>query len=166
MRRRCRDLLRTLSMRRPIEPHQLVRRLAEHRGRPVTLQAREMPVTGGVGLTVSLADRDVVVYPDDIGPAYQAQIIYHEVMHIHLGHLDVAADVDDPPLCVGTLGTDDGEAYSSLYDSREEWEAETAATILSEWSSFGARSVVADAARVGAEEAAIARALGGRWTGP
>jgi hypothetical protein len=164
VRRQCRELLRTLSLARPVEPFELARRLGAHRDRPLVLVARTIPGHGAAGALVCLPHRDIVVYPNGMAHEYQAQIIYHEVMHLYLGHLDQSAG-RRPPLCDqhhDAQGLGDGQ--QSLYGRRDEWEAETGATILSEWSAIPSptRSVIADTTRFGATETALTRALGGR----
>ncbi|MEU4377702.1 hypothetical protein [Pseudonocardia alni] len=159
LRRRCRDLLRRLKLRRPVDPFELCRRYSQDRGRPLIVATRQLPFPGGFGGLFPMPSKDLILCPDNISAEYQAQIIFHEVMHLDLDHLAASREAQQPLMC-GQLMTDSSGARTrSLYADQREWEAETAATILSEWSGSSAKRA---GTAIGRTEEAVLRAIGGR----
>lgn len=158
LRRRCRDLLRRLELRRPVDPFALCDRYSLARGRPVIVETRRLPFPGGFGALFPMRSKDIILCPDNISAEYQAQIIYHEVMHLDLDHLSTSREGQQPLMCGQLMADSSKPSARSLYADEREWEAETAATILSEWS--GRPGLAADASS--RTENAVLRAIGGR----
>lgn len=134
------ELLEALGMRRPVDAHELCRRLAPHLGRQVHVQGRELPTahaTGAVLRVVEPTDAYVIAYQAATAAGHQAHVIFHEVMHIVRGHLDRPA-TDEPLIsCRGIEELDSAQPAESPGHSERlwmEWEAEAGATILTEWS--------------------------------
>ncbi|MGH3897599.1 MAG: hypothetical protein ACRDTA_04975 [Pseudonocardiaceae bacterium] len=104
--------------------------------------------------------KDLIIYQCRTTRSHQWHIIFHEVLHLLRDH--VLTGGDGKPLLCGELFADTSAAgrQQTLYDRWQEWEAETGATILSEWVGVPADS---PSLRHGTRaERAIARALGGR----
>lgn len=160
LRRRCRDLLRRLDLRRPLDPFELCRRYSQARGRPLVVATRQLPFPGGFGALFPMPAKDLILCPDNISTEYQAQIIYHEVMHLDLDHLAASRGGQQPLMCGQLMASSSEPRTRSLYADEREWEAETAATILSEWSGEGGPE--AGAPPPGRTEEAVLRAIGGR----
>jgi hypothetical protein len=127
----CSLLLTELSLTPPLTPQRLSERLAAVRKRRINLRAAELFTTASVGHLVVKGHRDVIGYHRSATPYQQAQVIYHELMHLVLGHvtgmdsLTCGALEDRIDLQNGSSGED------GLYARWQEWEAETAATVLS-----------------------------------
>jgi hypothetical protein len=137
LRRRCRALLQQLDIRPPLDVPQLCARLGEHRGRPIYLQPAPIPLPGPFGIWLSLASSDVIVYQEETSRTHQKHIILHELAHLVAGH---SSDEDDDGLLRAMFPTIDPEMVRRMlrrtsYDSRQEREAETVATIILEWAS-------------------------------
>lgn len=137
LRRRCRNLLRDLDIRPPLNVRQLCGRLAEHRGNPILLDPRPLPVPGPLGLWLAMDDGDHIVYQAETTRAHQDHIILHEVGHLIADHPSDELDDDliarlfpyiDPALVRHTLRREG-------YDTDREREAETVATIVLQWAS-------------------------------
>lgn len=159
LRQLCRNVLWDLDVRPPLDAEVLCERLGEVRRRPITLIPRVLPVSGAFGCLVPMPRKDLIIYQRQTTRPHQWHIIFHEVLHLLRGH--VSADGDGQPLLCGELFADTSAAgrQQTLYDRWQEWEAETGATILSEWV-----GVSADPASLHAgtrAERAIARAFGG-----
>lgn len=163
LREMCRGLLAELAVRGQPEPHELCRRLAQHRGRAIVLEAQRVPgVDGcGFGALLPLPDKDIIVYPADVSPPWQAHIIFHEVIHLVLNH------AGDGHLLCGSdseLAAEARQAGSGAYYQRsEEWEAETGASILAEIAGRPTVPVQSERRDLSAAEKAYARAIGGRF---
>lgn len=161
----CYQLLRDLDILPPLTPEALCKKLGRARGRALKLLAGELNTTASVGHLIPGARRDVIAYQRSAPRQMQAHVIYHEVMHLVLGHLDGIGDGDT--LTCGALdestsyaeGETDTSPAGGLYARWQEWEAETGATILSELSRQRAdpRLIGKDAPRA---EQGIAAAFG------
>lgn len=128
LRRRLRTLLDDLGLEPPLTTDRLCDRLADRRGRPIELVAWALPPEAVSGFLLVYEHKDVIVHQSRTSGLHQRHIVFHEVAHLVLDHAGcgqtpVPAD-DSPP----------GAGPATLYDDLEEWEAETAATILSSWS--------------------------------
>lgn len=64
----------------------LLSRLADQRGRPITLSHWQADPASPSGLWVALTDRDHIIVAADAPPAREAAIICHELGHMLLGH--------------------------------------------------------------------------------
>lgn len=131
LRRRCVELLDELQLTPPFNAWEFCARLGERRNRRVRVQAAEL---GGVTVTghlLALPEHDRILHDSRAPHAQQQHVIYHEVMHLVLGHLDRETE----PLTCGSLLV--GEVADSLdrpdllYSDAFEWEAETGATEMS-----------------------------------
>jgi hypothetical protein len=129
--RRCVELLDELEMSPPFDARSLCARLGEVRGRRIRVQAADLGGVTVIGHLLALPGHDRILHDSRAPRAQQEHVVYHEVMHLVLGHLD---DEDEPLTC-GSLLVDDrtGPLTSSevLYSDAFEWEAETGATELS-----------------------------------
>lgn len=157
----CRRTLRDLGLRPPLQVRQLCERLGAARSRPIVLEARaDLPVSGGFGCLCPFPDKDLIVYQQNSTPPGREWIIFHELIHLIRGHAEPDS-AGDAVMC-GALLTDPGSAVThghSLYDDWKEWEAETGAAILAEWSALPSGSPSLDAPQRGVR--AFVRALGG-----
>lgn len=149
LRRRCRKLLNELDIRPPLDVHELCRRVGEQRGKPIRPIAHPIPVPGPFGAWITTDSADYILYQRETSKAHQGHIILHELGHILAGH---RSDEEDDAL-LGQLYPDVAparlrEQYPDLepgavrralrrtsYDSAQEREAETVATIILEWAS-------------------------------
>lgn len=127
LRELCLRMLGDLDIVPPLEPELLCERLGEHRGRRIKLIAEEVFTTSSVGHLICKPRQDLIIYQRTAPRAQQAQVIYHEVIHLVRDHLDGSES-----LTCGALREDaEGTSYG-LYSDWQEWEAETGATVLSE----------------------------------
>lgn len=148
LRRYCRGLLNELGIRPPLDVHELCRRVGLRRGRPIRPVAHPIPVPGPFGAWISTATADYLLYQRETSRAHQDHIVLHELGHILAGHRCELADDTLP----GQLDPGDGSALArrfpdlapaavrralrrTSYDSAQEREAETVATIILEWAS-------------------------------
>lgn len=137
LRRRCRTLLRALDVRPPLDVTELCDKLGEHRGRPIRLVPRPIPVPGPFGVWITTADADYILYQRETSRAHQDHIIVHELGHMLAGH---ASDGPNDSMLSEIYPDLDPEAVRralrrTAYDSKHEHEAETVATIILEWAS-------------------------------
>ena len=127
LRRRLGALLEELRLDPPLTPERLCARLSGRRGRPIELVAWALPPETVSGFLLVYEHKDVIVHQSRTSALHQRHIVFHEVAHLVLDHEGCGqAPVppeDRPP----------GAGPATLYDDLEEWEAETAATILSSW---------------------------------
>lgn len=149
LRRRCRRLLNELDIRPPLDVHELCRRVGEQRGKPIRPIAHSIPVPGPFGAWITTDTADYILFQQETTKSHQGHIILHELGHILAGH---RSDEEDDAL-LGQLYPDVEPAslraeYPDLapgavrralrrtsYDSAQEREAETVATIILEWAS-------------------------------
>jgi hypothetical protein len=85
LRRRCKAIAAQLPLMRPFDVHELCRRLAEQRCRPIHL----MPITGlseAHGLWMSTDSADLIFYEAGTALPHQEHIILHELSHMLCGH--------------------------------------------------------------------------------
>ncbi|MGH3512520.1 MAG: hypothetical protein ACRDS0_34725 [Pseudonocardiaceae bacterium] len=120
LRRQCRELLRALDVRAPLDVEEFGRRFGEYRGRPVLFGAYDIPVPGPSAVTHVDPHADVVLYPAAAGQIRQTHCKIHELAHLVAGH---------PPELIRGI-----HLYRRTnFDSVEEWEAEVVASIILEW---------------------------------
>lgn len=89
MRRQVRAALNTVDALIPVpwNLELLVRRVAEHRGRPIRLIAAEFPAGSDVsGLWIGLRETDYICYARSASPAVREQTIGHELGHLLMNH--------------------------------------------------------------------------------
>ncbi|TQI93795.1 hypothetical protein FB471_5940 [Amycolatopsis cihanbeyliensis] len=174
LRRRCRELLRALDIRPPLDVEELCRRVGERRGRAIRLVPHPIPVPGPFGAWIAARDADYILYQQETTHAHQRHIILHELGHILAG--SDSDERDDELLTELYPGVDPGDLrarYPDLdpeavrralrrtgYRSEDERRAETVATIILEWAAVLDR--VAPAASAEAPAQRMAAALGDR----
>jgi hypothetical protein len=146
LRRRCRKLLNELDIRPPLDVHELCRRVGTQRGKPIRAVAHSIPMPGPFGAWITTNNADYILYQQATSRAHQDHIVLHELGHILAGH---RSEEDDDSL-LGGLGSHDQASsqfpdlapdavrralHRTSYDSEQEREAETVATIILEWAS-------------------------------
>jgi len=144
LRRRCRRLLNELDIRPPLDVAELCQRVGQQRGKPIQLRAHPIPVPGPFGLWYTTKTTDYIFYQQETSAPHQRHIILHELGHLLAGHQSTENDQLLPDLSSDTLR----EKYPDLepdavrralrrtsYDTEQEREAETTATIILEWAS-------------------------------
>jgi hypothetical protein len=144
LRRQCRRLLRDLDIRPPLDVAELCRRVGEQRQRPIALVSHPIPVPGPFGLWITTNDADYILYQKETSKSHQDHIILHELGHLLAGHRDEGGDEPLPGLEPDTLRAQYPDLAPDAvrralrrtsYDSDQEREAETVATIILEWAS-------------------------------
>lgn len=169
LRRRCRRLLNELDIRPPLDVTELCRRVGESRGRQIRLVPHPIPVPGPFGVWITTTVADYILYQQETSKSHQGHIVLHELGHILAGH---RSDEEDDALLAELYPDMEPDAlreqYPDLepdavrralrrtsYDTEQEREAETVATIILEWASVldrvvPSRSAHAVAQRMGA----------------
>jgi hypothetical protein len=137
LRRHCRRLLRELELRPPLDVTDMCDRLSRHRGRPILLAAHPIPVPGPFGVWLSTSRADHIFYQRETTRPHQAHIIVHEIGHLIADH---RSDEQDDDLLQQIYPDLAPEAIRralrrTSYDTAQEQEAETVATIILEWAS-------------------------------
>lgn len=149
LRRRCRRLLNELNIRPPLDVAELCRRVGEQRGKPIRLVPHPIPVPGPFGAWIGTAQADYILYQQETSTPHMAHIVLHELGHIIANH---SGDVQGKALLAELYPDTDAETvrkrYPDLapeavhralrrtsYDTEQEREAETVATIILEWAS-------------------------------
>jgi hypothetical protein len=142
-------MLRDLDIKPPLDVAELCRRVGEQRGRPVNLVSHPIPVPGPFGVWITAETADYILYQRETTKPHQDHIILHELGHLLAGH---RSDEDDDALIAELYPDVEPDAlreqYPDLapdavrralrrtsYDSEQEREAETVATIILEWAS-------------------------------
>jgi hypothetical protein len=149
LRQRCRALLTALDIRPPLDVVELCRRVGESRGKPIRLVEHPIPVPGPFGVWITTESADYILFQQETSKAHQNHIVLHELGHILAGH---RSDEEDD-LLLAELYPDlepdvVRQEYPDLapeavrralrrtsYDTAQEREAETVATIILEWAS-------------------------------
>lgn len=134
LRRYCRTLVTDVGLSPPLEPAVLCARLAESRQRPIKLFPKEIPIAAAAGALMVAQGRDLITYQAATTEAQQAHIIYHELVHLVRAHLTGAGALTCGILLPEADTAPAQATRRNLYQDWQEWEAETGATILSEWS--------------------------------
>lgn len=120
-----------LDLKAPYLPSLMCEAYGRARGRTVELRPEHVPELGAFGVVMRLPQTDVIVYQAAVDEQHQTRIIFHEFIHLLCGH--TSDSEDDGVLSCGPQALEDPRA-DNLYDSWQEWEAETGAAILEEWS--------------------------------
>jgi hypothetical protein len=162
LRRRCRTLLRELDVRPPLEVTELCARLARHRGRPIHLTPHPIPVPGPFGVWLSTSRADHIIYQGQTTRPHQVHIILHEVGHLIADH---RSDEQDDDLLHFLYPDIAPEAVRralrrTSYDTGQERQAETAATIILQWASV--LDIITPRLSASTAEQRMQRALGDR----
>lgn len=158
LQRRLRDLLRRLDLRHPLVAEELCLCFGRLRGRPIVLVPTDLPGAGAFGALVPMRHKDLVIHQGSLPARHRETIIFHEFAHLFLQHIDTARVHGRTLVCNIDLAALDTFGEATVYDLREEWEAETCAAILSQWARAGVASPEPPAS---VEERAIQRGLGG-----
>lgn len=128
LRARCADLLDELGLVPPFDAWQLCDALGAARQRRIRVQGADLGGVTVVGHLLAAPGYDRILHDSRAPRAQQELVIYHEVTHLILGHLEGG---DSPALTCGAL-VRDGEAVDDdaglQYTAGHEWEAETGAT--------------------------------------
>lgn len=132
LRKRCRELLRELDFRPPLDVRELCARLARQRGRPIRLMPHPIKVPGPYGLWLMTESMDVIFYQRETTRPHQDHIILHEIGHIIADHPSDVAGLPGDPLAPAEPAR---VLRRTCYDSVREREAELIATIILEWAS-------------------------------
>jgi hypothetical protein len=134
---RCRSLLRELDIRPPLDLAELCARLADHRGKPIRLAAFPFPVPGPFGVWLATSSADYIFYQQETSRAHQVHITIHEIGHLLADHRSDEQDDDLlRMLCPGPSPDAIGRALRrTSYDTAQEREAESVATIILQWAS-------------------------------
>lgn len=127
-------IARELDIPAPFDLTEFTARLERQRNRPIRLRPFAFAPGMPTGLWIGTAEADYVYYEQDTTPFHATLIALHEIAHILLGHhgptawqnlaRHVAPDVH-PTLARLILGR-------SAYDTAEEREAETLASLILE----------------------------------
>ena len=158
LRRRLRELLHSMDIQPPLRADELCQRLGQLRARPVVLVPTQLDGAGAFGALIPMRRKDLVIYQDGLDPKHRDTIVFHEFSHLFLEHIQSAQAEGKTLVC--NIGALDSFADATVYDLREEWEAETCAAILSEWAELP--ESMAPARRYDSmHERAIQRGLGG-----
>ena len=153
----ARGVVQDLELARPLDVSLLIERLAQQRGRPIELVATDaLPPNSAFGFTGGDETIDVIMYEKRTARAHQTLIVLHELAHMILDHPRHAVDHGLASLRAEEFQTISADALAevlgqgarqrrrtgfgrwrkqvpSLYDDRNEWEAEVLATILFSW---------------------------------
>ena len=86
LRRRCRNLLRQLDARPPLDIPEMCAQLGILRGRPIYLRAHPLPASGPFGVWLSLSAADYIFYQEHTSQPHQEHIILHELGHLIAEH--------------------------------------------------------------------------------
>lgn len=135
VRRKAMNLLRELDIEPPFDVHHLAARLAQSRGRPIELIPRTFPQPTVFGLWVATSSADLVFYERETATDHQRHILCHEFGHIYFDHGSDNLSDDVWEDLVPTLPPDTVRRAlrRSSYGTGAEKEAETFASVISEW---------------------------------
>jgi Zn-dependent peptidase ImmA (M78 family) len=128
---------------------ELCRRVGESRGKEIRLVPHPIPVPGPFGVWITTNAADYILYQQETSKAHQGHIVLHELGHILAGHssndeddlllAELNADVEPDVLRDQYPDLEPGAVRRALrrtsYDTEQEREAETVATIILEWAS-------------------------------
>ncbi|SDN04528.1 zinc metalloprotease [Allokutzneria albata] len=138
-------MLNQLELEPPLDVTELCKRLSDIRELPIRLVAHPLNPRVAFGAWVRTSRADYILFQQETSRAHQDHIILHELGHILAGHHSSApSDVEQPSVDTGGLQERypdllpevvDGALRRNIYDSADECEAETLATILLEWAS-------------------------------
>ena len=170
LRRQCRRLLTELDIRPPLDVTELCRRVGQTRGKPIRLVPHPIPVPGPFGVWITTEAADYILYQQETSKAHQGHIVLHELGHILAGHR--SDEEDDALLAELYPDVEPGalrERYPDLepdavrralrrtsYDTEQEREAETVATIILEWASVLDRIAPSRSPEVAAQRMGVA----------
>lgn len=151
---RCalRRLLHSLNLAPPLDLELLLARLAEARGRKITVQSLGIPTAGAFGALICMNRHDLILVQEGIDASHRDAIVLHEISHIVLDHFSPSE----------SRSVTCSPGSGSYFDTPAEWEAETAARILLSWSSPPETCATPRQSRLTTRADSIERALGWR----
>ncbi|MFE7202615.1 hypothetical protein ACFU8R_20305 [Pseudonocardia alni] len=155
----CRDLLDELALVPPFDAWRFCARLSDVRGRRIRIHAVDLGGVTAIGHVLALPAMDRILHDVRAPRPQQELVIYHEAMHLILGHLDT----ESAPLTCGRLLDSDEEGSDTAnlrYADGVEWEAEAGATELLRWSRRRSRPDEYRARREWHGERGVAAAFG------
>jgi hypothetical protein len=137
LRRQCRQLLTELDIRPQLDVGELCLRLGQRRGKPIRLLAHAIPPEGPFGAWIASTTADYIIYQSETSKAHQNHIILHEIGHMVANHNSTPSDEDLTENLYPGIPLDpvSGTLLRTCYDTQQEREAETVATIILEWAS-------------------------------
>lgn len=137
----CLTRLRRLPMPVPFDLDDFCSRIAQDRGRPLSIlpwEAGAVPA-GITGSCTAYSDQDVIYHQPWATGLHRTQIVLHEIAHLVCGH--VAHDAETPAASVASSGLFDmlgPEAFAQMfarhdnYGDDQEREAEMLASLMME----------------------------------
>jgi hypothetical protein len=135
LRARCAVIAEAVPVCEPFSVARLVQRLADRRRRRIHVISHRLPPTAPCGLCISTDLADYIIVADVTGQSrlVRDQIVLHEVSHLLMDHqVNIAGHPDTDRWLLPNL--DSGVVRRMLarrrYDTIEEREAETLATLL------------------------------------
>jgi len=134
LRRRCERRLQDLELSSPFRLEEFVARVAEHRGRPIVVQAVKELGDGAVGCWIAIErpPTDLILCTEATTPMHAEHIVLHELSHLLCGHRPQVVGEDVASRLFPDLSPEvvAGALNRSAYSSRDEMEAEMMATLI------------------------------------
>jgi hypothetical protein len=131
--RHCESRFAEWRLPTPFDITTLVQLLSRRRRRPIHLVPLALGAGQPSGVSLVLAEMDVVVYDAGTGKVHQEHIIAHELAHIMCGHIGTAS-LDDEVARVIFPNLDPGLVRDMLhradYGDEQELEAEIMASVI------------------------------------
>jgi hypothetical protein len=123
----------SLPLPQPFDARTLCQRVAQRRGRPITLNPMNGGDSGVLGLWVAADQADMLFYEATTTPPHQEHIILHELSHVLCDHYPARLSANEltrllmpnlaPAMVERILGR-------TTYDAVEEQEAELLASLI------------------------------------
>lgn len=129
LRRSLRTTLRAAGIDHPMDMVEVCHRVSQHRSRPIHATEYPLAANGPFGLWLPGRKAEWILFQPQTTPLHQQHIIAHELGHILCGH---RPDPILPEDGVDSGAFDWGALRRTAYDSHQEQDAETVATLLLE----------------------------------
>lgn len=128
-------------MPEPFDLDELCRRIAEQRGRPLSVVAwpRGFMPSSVTGSCISTGDREVIYHQPWASGLHRTQIVLHEIAHLVCGHVSHTTGFPKALMATGLLDQIDPDLYGHMfarhdnYDNDQEREAEVLASLMLEY---------------------------------
>ena len=133
LRRDCAVLVDALDIPAPFDAHEMCRRLAVSRGRPIRLLPVALPPDGPCGVWLTVHGTDYVLYEQRTSRLHQEHIILHEVGHLVCQHeATPVLDEETAALLMPNLDRRMVERVlgRTCYSARDEQQAEMIASLI------------------------------------